>query len=291
MKHRKTWMIIILFILASFLPAVLFRETIGSVPTWFLWGRIGFFLLLFGVFQWYKSRELARMTLVLAAFNGVDMLLISVQRWEGFRVLFPGVTLLQGLQASIALKMVSAIVFIILLRILFKRSQDAYLVVGDLSAWVEPIPFLNIRKRQIRWGRLAFISGFAIAGGTLLLTLITVTGFSFPPGMGERWLQALPWIFLLALGNAFSEGILFRNTLLSVLKNVVPVATAVLIAAGFFGVAHYYGAPRGVLGVVMSSVLGWFLCRSMVDTRGLAAPWFIHFLQDLVIFSTMVMLL
>jgi membrane protease YdiL (CAAX protease family) len=138
---------------------------------------------------------------------------------------------------------------------------------------------------------LAFISGFAIAGGTILLTLITVTGFSFPVGLGERWFKAFPWIILLALGNSLSEGILFRNTLLSVLKGVVLVSTAVLIAASFFGVAHYYGAPRGLLGVVMSSVLGYFLCRSMVDTRGMVAPWFIHFMQDLVIFSTMVMLL
>ncbi len=37
-------------------------------------------------------------------------------------------------------------------------------------------------------------------------------------------------------------------------------------------------------------VLGWFLARATIETRGFLAPWFIHFLQDVVIFSTIVLL-
>jgi uncharacterized protein len=40
----------------------------------------------------------------------------------------------------------------------------------------------------------------------------------------------------------------------------------------------------------MSSLLGWFLARSMIESRGFLAPWMIHFLQDVVIFSTILLL-
>ena len=68
----------------------------------------------------------------------------------------------------------------------------------------------------------------------------------------------------------------------------LPKGAVVMASAAFFGMAHYYGAPSGVIGVVMSGVLGWFLARAMFETRGFLAPWIIHFLQDVVIFSTIV---
>lgn len=63
-----------------------------------------------------------------------------------------------------------------------------------------------------------------------------------------------------------------------------------MVAAAFFVVAHYYGAPGGIIGVIMSGVLGWYMCRSMYETRGFVAAWIIHFSQDVVIFSTIAVL-
>jgi hypothetical protein len=53
----------------------------------------------------------------------------------------------------------------------------------------------------------------------------------------------------------------------------------------FFGLAHYYGVPYGVVGVCMSGCLGYVLGRAMLESEGMLWPWFIHFLQDVVIFS------
>ena len=47
----------------------------------------------------------------------------------------------------------------------------------------------------------------------------------------------------------------------------------------------HYGIPYGVVGVAMAFALGWLLARSMVETRGLFWAWFIHFCQDVIIFS------
>jgi hypothetical protein len=50
--------------------------------------------------------------------------------------------------------------------------------------------------------------------------------------------------------------------------------------------AHIYGTPNGVFGVIASGTLGWFLAKSVIETRGLGWAWFIHFLQDVVIFGS-----
>jgi hypothetical protein len=94
----------------------------------------------------------------------------------------------------------------------------------------------------------------------------------------------------LALLNSFCEGVQYRSAVLGALKDILPKDQQVLIAAIFFGIGHFYGAPSGVVGVFMSGLLGWFLCRSMVETRGFVASWLIHFMQDIVIFSTIVLL-
>lgn len=40
-------------------------------------------------------------------------------------------------------------------------------------------------------------------------------------------------------------------------------------------------------GVVLAWFLGWILAKSMLETRGLAWAWFIHFVQDMANFGFM----
>jgi len=60
---------------------------------------------------------------------------------------------------------------------------------------------------------------------------------------------------------------------------------AVLVAASFFGIGHFFGVPYGIIGVLMATFLGWLLGKAMVESRGFFWSWFIHFLQDVLIFS------
>ena len=43
-----------------------------------------------------------------------------------------------------------------------------------------------------------------------------------------------------------------------------------------------------MVGVVLDWLLGWILAGSMLETRGLWWAWWIHFLQDVVIFGFLV---
>ena len=94
-------------------------------------------------------------------------------------------------------------------------------------------------------------------------------------------------ILLAAALNAFNEEVTYKASFLSVLEGPVGPHQAVYMVAAYFGIGHYYGVPYGVIGVLLAGFLGWFLAKSMQETRGLFWAWFIHFWQDVWIFSFM----
>ena len=63
----------------------------------------------------------------------------------------------------------------------------------------------------------------------------------------------------------------------------IPAATAVISGAPF-GSAHHFGTPGGPVGVVLAGFLGWFLAKSVVETRGIGLAWSVHFVLDVIIF-------
>jgi hypothetical protein len=47
--------------------------------------------------------------------------------------------------------------------------------------------------------------------------------------------------------------------------------------------------PGASIGVLLAGFLGWILAKSMRETRGMFWAWFIHFWQDVLIFSFLVL--
>jgi len=283
-------MTIIVTVIASIFPDIILRELTGTVPTWFNLAKV---IILIGVSIYFKINDelkpLAKYTIILAMIAGVQMLTISFVATSWYQSVFDANTFVGNFGGSILLKFIGTIPVIGLLIYLFKSPEEVYLTKGDLSIKAEKIGWLRIEGDKISWGKLSVISAFLIAFGTLLLTLLTVTGFAIPDNM-DRLFTYLPLILLFALVNSFAEGVVYRSSILGSLKDVLPKEQVLLIAAGLFGMAHYYGAPSGVVGVIMSGVLGWYMCRSMYETKGFVSAWIIHFMQDAVIFATVVLL-
>lgn len=101
----------------------------------------------------------------------------------------------------------------------------------------------------------------------------------------RRQAQNLPFILLLAAMNAFTEESITRLSVVTALDGLTKRPTIYLISALIFGSVHFFGVPGGALGVIMAGFLGWLLARSVVETEGIAWAWFIHFLQDVIIFG------
>lgn len=280
---------LVLTLIASNLANILAREFLGHIPAWLTLAKVAI-LLAAGLYYQHKGNlPLSRFAAVLAGVIGFSYVLWVFGRTTLWQGLFDPATFAGHYGSAIYNKALSTLPVIALLLWLLKSPQEAYLRLGDLSVKAEPVPWLGIKADWVSWRRLSIFSAFAIAGVTLLLTLLTATGFSMPDTI-SRLPRQLPVIVRLALVNSVSEGFLFRNAILGPLRRALPKADVLLIAAVFFGLAHYYGVPSGVIGVFMSGVLGWYMSRSMYETGGLLAPWIIHFLQDFVIFTTLFLL-
>lgn len=274
-----------LMLLVSLLPDILLNEWLGLSISWLFWGKLAVLAAGLGLsLVWDSLRRLRLFLVALLALQALEYgraLLMETGRWQlwfgGGNSPFAQFMLgNQLLRVSVALAMIGVLL------ILGFRPAAAYLKRGRLNAPVQPIRFLGIKAGEIRWSRFGWMSALAIGSGTLLFL---VMGGGAPAGFLSRLLPFLPAILLFATMNAFAEEVSYRAALLAPLRGALGERDAILLTAVFFGVAHFYGVPYGPLGVVMATILGWLLGKSMVETEGFFWPWFIHFVQDVLIFS------
>lgn len=287
--NRQFIIILVVTLIASMLPEIIWREWTGLVPAGLPFFRLAA-LLLAGILSYaLKHSRIVKYIMVLGVIVLTEILTKLIYSSSFWQETFDKITFIGNFGESILLKLIGVLPLIGILLVLFKSPKAVYLVKGDLSIKADGMKWLGIKQDTINWGKLAVISAVLISLGTLLLTVVTVTGSSAIYNTSNL-LKYFPFVILFALINSLCEGIVFRNAILGSLRNVLQKNQAIWMAALIFGIGHFYGAPSGIVGVVMSTLLGWYLSRSMVETKGFAASWIIHFLQDVVIFSTILLL-
>jgi membrane protease YdiL (CAAX protease family) len=165
-----------------------------------------------------------------------------------------------------------------------RSRRELRLAWGNSTASASPDPYTLWRRP--RWRQLGPLWAVLISVGTL-----TAMFFAVPPeaGMLTRLLPVLPIVLLLAATNTFNEEFQFRNVPLVTLPALFGKAQALLMTAVYFGLEHYYGNPPALSGVLLATFLGYLLGKSMLETGGSRWAWLIHWLQDIIIFSFLVM--
>ena len=68
------------------------------------------------------------------------------------------------------------------------------------------------------------------------------------------------------------------------LEPVLGPQQAIWLAAGFFGLIHYFGDPPGLQGVLLTAYLGWIAAKSMIETRSIVWAFLIHFVANVIIY-------
>jgi len=288
--NKKVLFATILALITSIAADIILQQTIGYVPAWIVYAKFVFLASMYVLSMLIsKLREFSSFILILATITLVNQITTTIRNSQYWHSAFDTSTFAGNFSSSILLKFIGIVPVIAVLFILFKSGKEFYLCKGDLATKANKISWLGINSNTISWGKLSVISAVFISFGTILLTIFTVTNLSEAKGI-VGFIKYIPLIVLLAVGNSFCEGLLFRSAILGTLKNVLPKNSVVFIAAMFFGIGHYYGAPSGIVGIAMSGLLGWYMCRSMYETKGFVSSWIIHFAQDFVIFSTIYLL-
>lgn len=164
-------------------------------------------------------------------------------------------------------------VAIVLLYLYDRKSCKAFFRLGELRSWASAGLMLA----------LVFTLGNAA-----LMAMSVNTQYGI---MNHSFYSLLPFVLFFAATNAWSEEIFSRFVIVAGLRGKLSHDTICWISAIIFGLPHFFGTPSGFFGVIASGVLGWFLAKSVIETKGLGWAWFIHFLQDVVIFGAGAMIL
>ena len=167
------------------------------------------------------------------------------------------------------------------LYLLADKLRLGYFNLRKVDGAVNPVPLLGIKPGE-RWKTIGVSIG-------LIITIVTgiVVYFQVVPqnGLTFRFFPEVPLILLFALMNSFTEEVIFRLSYTTIVanENGNPRISEFLSAAVFGGV-HYFGiAPSGIAGALMAVFIGWFLAKSINETKGFFWAWVIHFAQDVVI--------
>lgn len=275
-------------LLLSILPDVFFRELLGGVPEWLYGAKLALIalLLLFSLF-WEPAKKLQRYFLVFLAIFVTERAWQVVAESAEWRAWFPlsGTGFLFQMFSIQLGRLAVAFAMIAALMIIGFRRKEFFLAFGDLYAPASPLPIVG-EDQPTSWRSL----GLRLSLYTFLAMLIILAiffGGYLNANVLVALVPALPMIFLLAAMNSFSEEVAYRAALLAPIHRILGAGQAVWLTAVFFGIGHFYGVPSGIAGVLATGFFGWILARSMLETKGLFWPWFIHLWADVVIFGFM----
>jgi hypothetical protein len=275
----------IVILAASTLPKIILQEVFGQTVSTNLQSMISATIVvgaLLLTFLWTALRALRSFLGLFLVLVGAEWLVYTwVDQLDMYQSWLRNPSFNVYMLAEQSLRLMVTLVIIATLFILKKKRGAFFLVMGDTSAPAEPVRWLGVKEGE-KWKKLGRNFAVFISLGTL--TFLILAGRP-PLDIVIKALPFLPAVLLAAVLNAFNEEVTYKASFLSVLEGTVGKNQALWLMAAYFGIGHFYGIPYGVIGVLMAGFLGWFLGKSMLETHGLFWAWFIHFLQDVLIFA------
>jgi membrane protease YdiL (CAAX protease family) len=184
-----------------------------------------------------------------------------------------------------SLLLLSTIISVGALALLSRNNFVSLFGFGNISAEASAVQWLGIKDGE-KWSGIGRNMLFVIS-------LVTATFLFFQfKGKPLSWslvLNNLHWILLFSFLNAFSEEMIFRFGIATSLKGSMPIAAIVIVSAISFGAVHFGGTPGGFIGIGLASTMGFILCKALFETQGMFWPIAIHFVQDILIISSILL--
>lgn len=120
----------------------------------------------------------------------------------------------------------------------------------------------------------------------IMVALIAVVTFFQTYSVGFDFnLVSILMVFPLAASNAFVEEVIFRLSYVTLGNNETNSSSYGLIMGSVvFGIFKYSRlAPNGIVGVLIYTYLGYFLAKSIQETKGFYWAFMIHFMLDVIV--------
>jgi membrane protease YdiL (CAAX protease family) len=287
-NHSNAYLIAIAWVftlLASSLGDIAWFELAGMVPLWLLWVKIGLLSALILLSWFWKPIRALRpffvMLLVITSLMRANTWLLDSSYWTAWQnqQSYSVVAMTaQSVEIGVALLLIG------MLFLLRKHRQRFFLVSGDMNAKAEPVKWLGQKSSSPLW-RFGLVFTLVVIVAQFFMFILPL---SPTPDTLRHLMPLIPMILLLAAANGFTEEITLRAAPISTVYEVVGKTNAIWMAAILFGLSHYIGGiPSGVPGALITTFLGWFFGKCMMDSRGFFWPWLFHTLQDILPFTLM----
>lgn len=272
----------IAILVASNLTTILWRLLLHrEAPVWTLAARIGILIALFVLAVSLPDFRPLRGYLLALAAGAVGFLLKDLLiQYPPVASWIKAAPWRDAVIVSSSLKLIPAAAMAF--TVIDMTRQSLFLTVGKLDA-PSRLPLLN---RTVPWTFLGIALIF-IVGVPVVLYLIGVLRPNVQ--LFQRAAAVMPLILIFAAVNAFAEEFVFRSVLLARLVPAVGAEQALWMTSVRWGLGHWFGTPPGPLGAAGATLFGLFLGKSMLETGGFLWAWLIHFVQDVVIFTLLVM--
>jgi len=227
-----------------------------------------------------KRFKVASLSVAIAISGTVSLLLLTtlIGQQSGQKIL--PYFIYQLISLVISATVIAAIYFT-------KGHRLNYLKLGSLRAKVSPTKLLGIKEGE-SWLHVGITFTVIISVVTGVFLFLGYRGQLTDVGINS-WMLALLAALPLSAINSFNEEIITRWAIVEGLTDKF-ARYAPWISAVVFGTVHYFGVPGGMVGSVMAGFLAWLLARSIQDTKGIGWAWFIHFCQDILIFTVTIAL-
>jgi len=178
-------------------------------------------------------------------------------------------------------------IFLLSIYIINNDIFKIYFQLGNSKNNVLSEPLIGLKpKKTDNWKSVGINFAVIITIVTIIIMYFTIKEKTFNH---DNFITLIPFIFVFSLSNAFVEEIMYRFGVVVALKQIISDKNIALLSGLIFGSIHYFGTPGGIIGIVIAGFLGWFLAKSVIETKGIFWAYLIHFLQDFVIFSALLL--
>lgn len=217
---------------------------------------------------------------------GATAIVLNLNRWAQKKPFSLSQLPFINVQAKYQSLLLAVTFTVLVVLYLFNSSNfTRFLALGNPNAPATAITLFGIAEGE---------SWLTVGGSlTLFITLATATfvflQFRKLKSKLSQLIPLMPYILLFSLSNSFAEEVIYRLGVIVPLAGAIEPQYILILSAIAFGAPHLRGMPNGIVGALMAGVLGWLLAKSMLETSGMFWAWGIHFVQDVVIFSGLVL--
>lgn len=270
------WAIVLLITL----PEIIIRGFMQMDTPWMLPARMGvlgtIFLLTFFTPKIRPLRGFCLMLLVNIVFEGWFFGMV-IQQSHLFLTVFGDSpeTLFFGERL---LRVGASLVTLFVLLSMGLKRRDFFLTWGKFHAIAEPEAWAVPRKPET-W--LGFGGRFVLISVTIMLIFLIP---AVKPTFSNLSIEVITFALVCAVMNAFAEEFMYRAALLPQVLPIFGKGASIFLIASWFGLAHYFGMPYGVTGVMITMIGGWIFAKSMVETEGMGWAVFLHFVSDFTLY-------